>query len=256
MLTTNLLTLLKSLNSYESTLDELEASGKFAETYFSALTNGQSPKEEKTKESLTKQMKRLQEERRKKEGIQEEELPDKVPQQEKRKRFSFGYITLQVILAPIRTFWLYIVATMTQSQERYHIINQHKKKTRHTRLMEPLMEFLFIACQVQQKPILQWTWQMLAMFFWPLIRVFGGGLLIDKFLEQTVLHLLSEDYIVSYLRLGSDLLWPDGVFLQRATPPTPLQREQMRERAERLLTISIPGKLQLLLSHILMCDDS
>lgn len=45
-----------------------------------------------------------------------------------------------------------------------------------------------------------------------------------------------------YLRLGSDLLWPDGVFMQRVDPPTPLQREQMRVRAERLLTISIPGK--------------
>jgi hypothetical protein len=196
----------------------------------------------KEQESLTKQMQRLQEERKKKEGIDDEELLDKDIPQEKRKRFSFGYITLQVILAPIRTVWLYLIATMTQSQERYHIINQHKKKTRHTRLMEPMMEFLFIACQVQQKPILQWAWQMLAMFFWPLIRVFGGGLLIDKFLEQTVLHLLSEDHIVFYLRLGSDLLWPNGVFLQRSTPPTPLQREQMRERAERLLTISIPGK--------------
>jgi hypothetical protein len=62
-----------------------------------------------------------------------------------------------------------------------------------------------------------------------------------RFLEQTVLHLLSEDHVVFYLRLGSDLLWPDGEFLQRVDPPTPLQREQMRVRAERLLTISIPG---------------
>ena len=62
-----------------------------------------------------------------------------------------------------------------------------------------------------------------------------------RFLEQTVLHLLSEDHIVFYLRLGSDLLWPDGVFMQRVDPPTPLQREQTRVRAERLLTISIPG---------------
>jgi hypothetical protein len=62
-------------------------------------------------------------------------------------------------------------------------------------------------------------------------------------LEQTVLHLLSEDHIVFYLRLGSDLLWPDGVFLQRAEPATPLQKEQTRVRAERLLTLSIPGKI-------------
>lgn len=63
-----------------------------------------------------------------------------------------------------------------------------------------------------------------------------------------MLHLLSEDHIVFYLRLGSDLLWPDGVFLQRADPPTPLQREQMRVRAERLLTLSIPGKCYVKLS--------
>ncbi|RCI04881.1 sorting nexin 25 [Rhizopus stolonifer] len=80
------------------------------------------------------------------------------------------------------------------------------------------------------------------MFFWPLIRVFGGGLLVDKFLEQTVLHMLSEDHIVFYLRMGSDLLWPEGVFIQKADPPTPLQREQMRVRAERLLTVVIPEK--------------
>lgn len=271
------------LGSYETTLDALEASAHFQETYFSALTNGQSPpklkeelkstpfmssndvktaaaaaaaaadaaaavaKKEQEAESLAKQMQRLQEERRKKEGklgddVLEEELPQQEPQ-EPRKRFSFAYITLQVLLAPFRTFWMYIMATMTQSQEHYHRVNQHKKRTRQMRLVEPIMEFVFIACQVKERPVLQWAWQMMAMFFWPLVRVFGGGLLIDKFLEQTVLHVLSEDHIVFYLRLGSDLLWPDGVFIQRADPPTPLQREQMRERAERLLTIAIPGEL-------------
>jgi hypothetical protein len=272
------------LSNYESTLDELEASGHFQETFFSALTNGQSPSklkasleeaknhtpfvssqdakaaavnaavknkkkgDQQAEETLTKQMQRLQQERRLKEGIdivaadEEEELKDDNVKKTTRKRFSFGYITLQVILAPFRTFWFYIMATMTQSQERYQQINQHKKRTRQQRLVEPVMEFVNIACLVQERPILQWAWQMLAMLFWPLIRVFGGGLLIDKFLEQTVLHLLSEDHMVFYLRLGSDLLWPDGVFIQRADPPTPLQREQMRVRAERLLTISIPGK--------------
>jgi hypothetical protein len=193
-------------------------------------------------------MQRLQEERRKKEGLLEEDTMDQglaEQQQQPRKRFSFGYITLQVLLAPFRSFWLYIMATMTQSQEHFHRVNQHKKRTRQMRLVEPLMEFVFIACQVEERPVLQWAWQMLAMFFWPLIRVFGGGLLIDKFLEQTVLHVLSEDHIVFYLRLGIDLLWPDGVFLQRADLPTPLQREQMRVRAEKLLTISIPGKTKL-----------
>lgn len=270
-------------------MDELEASGQFQETFFSALTNGQSPSKLKASleeaknntpfvnsqdakvtafstakdkikkkaaavesETLTKQMQRLQQERRLKEGIdvtkdeEEEEEEEKKQDAKKttRKRFSFGYITLQVILQPFRTFWFYIMATMTQSQERYQQINQHKKRTRQQRLVEPVMEFINIACLVQERPILQWAWQMLAMFFWPLIRVFGGGLLIDKFLEQTVLHLLSEDHVVFYLRLGSDLLWPDGVFIQRADPPTPLQREQMRVRAERLLTISIPGKIK------------
>ncbi|KAI8646583.1 PXA domain-containing protein [Parasitella parasitica] len=280
----------KLLGSYEATLDELEASAQFQETYFSALTNGQSPhvleqetkspqfvssndakhaaafttsttstttsttaaaaaaimtKKEQEAESLTKQMQRLQEERRKKEGksgqeILEEELPQQEPQ-EPRKRFSFAYITLQVLLAPFRTFWMYIMATMSQSQEHYHRVNQYKKRTRQVRLVEPIMDLIFRACQVEERPVLQWAWQMMAMFFWPLVRVFGGGLLIDKFLEQAVLHVLSEDHIVFYLRLGSDLLWPDGVFLQRSDPPTPLQREQMRERAERLLTVAIPA---------------
>ncbi|CEP07781.1 hypothetical protein [Parasitella parasitica] len=288
--------------SYEAPLDKLEASAQFQETYFSALTNGQSPhasltqetksaqflssnetkpttatttatatatakatvaataavvstvtatttdtaEKELEAESLTKQMQRLQEERRKKEGqsgqeiLLEEELPQQEPQ-EPRKRFSLGYITLQVLLAPFRTFWMYMMATMTQSQEHYHRVNRHKKRTRQVRLVEPIMELVFTACLVKERPILQWAWQMMAMFFWPLVRVFGGGLLIDKFLEQAVLHVLSEDHIVFYLRLGSDLLWPDGVFIQRSDPPTPLQREQMRERAERLLTVAIPA---------------
>lgn len=74
--------------------------------------------------------------------------------------------------------------------------------------------------------------------------------MVIRFLEQAVFYLLSEDHIVFYLRLGSDLLWPDGVFLQRADPPTPLQREQMRVRAERLLTLAIPGKLTIIWTPI------
>lgn len=66
---------------------------------------------------------------------------------------------------------------------------------------------------------------------------------MNRFLEQTVLHLLSEDHVVFYLRLGIDLLWPNGEFMERSEPTTPLQREQMRVRAERLLTISIPRKI-------------
>ncbi|KAI8081060.1 hypothetical protein BDF21DRAFT_438380 [Thamnidium elegans] len=200
----------KLLSSYESTLDELEASGQFSETFFSALTNGQSPSKlnkakvntsflssqdvkdaaiaaehakllaKEKEESLTKQMQRLQEERRLKEGadIVIEEEPHTTAAH--RRRFSFGYITLQVLMAPFRTFWFYIMATMTQSQEHYQRINQHKKRTRQMRLVEPVMEFITMACLVEDRPVLQWAWQMLAMFVWPLIRVFGGGLLIDK----------------------------------------------------------------------------
>lgn len=130
-------------------------------------------------ESLTKQMQRLQEERRLKEGI--DVVIDEEPHTTTtRRRFSFGYITLQVLMGPFRTFWFYIMATMTQSQERYQRVNQHKKQTRQMRLVEPLMEFVSIACLVEDRPVLQWAWHMLGMFVWPLIRVFGGGLLIDK----------------------------------------------------------------------------
>ncbi|KAI8364941.1 PXA domain-containing protein [Blakeslea trispora] len=254
----------KLLASYETALDELEASGKFAETYYSASTNEQikiklkeqsinhtdqsSVRNREQQEGLTKQMQRLQEKRREKEGldVNEEDLHTQTPPSEKpasRRKFSFGYITLQVFLAPFHTLWLYIMATLTQSHERYHRVNQHKKRTRQARLIEPLMDLVFIVCRIEEKPVLQWTWQMIGMFFWPLIRVFGGALLVDKFLEQTVLHLLSEDHIVFYLRLGSDMLWPDGVFIQRTDPPTPLQKEQMRTRAERLLTVAIPERV-------------
>ena len=61
-----------------------------------------------------------------------------------------------------------------------------------------------------------------------------------RFLEQTILHVLSEPFLVFYLRLGRDLLWPNGVLVRRGVPPTPLQREQMRIRAERLLVLALP----------------
>lgn len=178
--------------AYEPKLDELEASGKFAQTYFSALTNGKpqsdpfQPKakkeEEKEDESLTKQMQRLQEKRRLQgqEIVVETDEPEADSVANRRQRFSFGYIILQVFLAPIRSFWTYLVATFTQSQERYQRVNQHKKLTGQMRMIEPIMEFFYAACLVQERPLLQFAWQMLAMFFWPIIRVFGGGLLIDK----------------------------------------------------------------------------
>ncbi|ORE04302.1 hypothetical protein BCV72DRAFT_251335 [Rhizopus microsporus var. microsporus] len=180
----------KLLAPFEPELDKLESSGKFAETYFSALTNGQSfQKQTKTisdqpeeDDSLTKHMQQLQEKRR----LQGQEVtvdaddPKGDSTAADHRQFSFGYITLQVFLAPIRSFWLYLVATVTHSQERYQRVTQHKKQTRQVRLIEPVMEFVHIACQIQDRPLLQFAWQMLAMFFWPLIRVFGGGLLIDK----------------------------------------------------------------------------
>ncbi|ORZ23239.1 hypothetical protein BCR42DRAFT_131983 [Absidia repens] len=63
---------------------------------------------------------------------------------------------------------------------------------------------------------------------------------MHRFLEQTILHVLSEPFLVFYLRLGRDLLWPDGVLIQRGPAVTPLQREQMRIRAERLLVVALP----------------
>jgi site-specific recombinase XerD len=165
-------------------LDELEASGQFAETYFSALTNNNITKQKPTptkptnQERLTKQMQRLQEKRRL-QGDEIEEL-DNEQTEATRRRFSFAYITLQVLLSPFRTFYYYLMATLTQSQERYQRVTQHKKRTRHMRLVESWMGFINEACLVENRPVLQWAWQMMAMFFWPLVRVFGGGLLIDK----------------------------------------------------------------------------
>ncbi|ORZ23238.1 hypothetical protein BCR42DRAFT_131975 [Absidia repens] len=94
--------------------------------------------------------------------------------------FSFGYITLQVLLSPFRSFYFYLQAIFTHSQQRYHQVNRHQKKTRHVRLIEPITKFLRVAFLVDDRPVVQWGWQMIAMFLWPILRVFGGGLLIDK----------------------------------------------------------------------------
>ncbi|KAI8989550.1 PXA domain-containing protein [Pilobolus umbonatus] len=188
----------KLLATYEPLLDDLEATGQFSETYFSALTNNPLHTKNKTsadevktsmsdsnlspaeEESLTKQMQRLQEKRRL-QGDAVDEV-DEPSEQSKttRRHFSFGYITLQVILSPIRTLWLYILAALTQSQERYYRVNEHKKRTRQVQLVEPAMEFIRIACQVEDNPMLNWAWQMFAMFFWPIVRVLGGGTFVDK----------------------------------------------------------------------------
>ncbi|KAI8390819.1 PXA domain-containing protein [Radiomyces spectabilis] len=273
----------KLCENYADKLDNLESTGQMAETYFSAVTNetesssqqtsspapddsvtsiqaalidaqnqqlmdNTPPIDERTTtkkegEGLSTRLRRLKE--RQNELPEEEALEDVTNEERthKRRPFSFGYITLQLLLAPIRSLWLSLTVLFTNSQERYQKIHQHKKRTRHMRLVEPSMQFMRIAFLLEDRPILQWAWQMIAMFVWPLVRVFGGGVLVDKFLELSILHVLSEDHIAYYLRCGRDLLWPDGVFLRKADPSTPLQREYMRVRAERLLTASLPLSL-------------
>ncbi|KAI9497815.1 PXA domain-containing protein [Zychaea mexicana] len=195
------------------------------------------------KESLPSHMQRLQEKRRQ-EGDElmdagREELD--AARKHERQRFSFIYITLQVILSPIRALWLYIMAALTHSQERYQQVAKHTKRTRHVRLLEPWMYFVRVAFLVDDRPVLQWMWYMAGMFLWPLVRVLGGGLLVDKFLEQAILYILSEDNLVYYLQLGRYLLWPNGTFLRKGEPVSDEEKEQLRIRAERLLTVSFPG---------------
>ena len=137
---------------------------------------------EKENESLPSHMQRLQEKRRQ----QGDELVDAGRDEldgakaHERRHFSFIYITLQVMLAPIQTMWLDLTALLTSSQERYQQVAQHTKRTRHVRLLEPWMHFIRIAFLVDDRPVLQWTWSMVGMFLWPLVRVLGGGLLVDK----------------------------------------------------------------------------
>ncbi|KAL0076500.1 PXA domain-containing protein [Phycomyces blakesleeanus] len=273
----------KLLVGFDPLVDALEATGMFSDPYEDqqkhsgppspVLTHLQSALKEAqmtdlakgTKEStvpvsvpdriaetddLARQLQRLQEKRRLQgdesvEAELEEEGIEGTPQ--KRRHFSFGYITLQVVLAPFRAFWVYIMAALTHSQERYHQLTQHKQRTRRIRLVEPVMQFLRVAFLVEHRVVLEWMWQMVSMFIWPLLRMFGVGVLVDKFLEQTILHFLSEDHLVFYLQLGRDLLWSNGIFIQRAEPTTPLEEEQMRIRAERLLLVSLPASVRMTL---------
>ncbi|KAI9274455.1 PXA domain-containing protein [Phascolomyces articulosus] len=197
---------------------------------------------EPKKESMASHMQRLQEKRRQ-EGDDlmdagREELD--AAHKHERQRFSFIYITLQVMLSPIRALWLYVMAALTHSQERYQQVAKHTKRTRHVRLLEPWMHFVRVAVLVDDRPVLQWMWYMVGMFLWPLVRVLGGGLLVDKFLEQTILHILSEDNLVYYLQLGRNLLWPNGRFLRKGEPVSDEEKERLRIKAERLITVSIP----------------
>ncbi|CAO3645073.1 unnamed protein product [Cunninghamella blakesleeana] len=200
---------------------------------------------EEEEEGLSGKLRRLQaiqKEQRQQQGLNDpyDDLTTNATTFTSQRLFSFGYIILQVVLSPFRSLYFYLQALFTHSQQRYRQVNRHQKRTRHARLIEPTTKFLRIAFLIDDRPVVQWGWQMIAMFLWPILRVFGGGLLIDKFLEQMILHVLSEPFLVFYLRLGRELLWPNGVFMQRGKPVTPLQREQMRIRAERLLAIALP----------------
>ena len=62
-----------------------------------------------------------------------------------------------------------------------------------------------------------------------------------RFLEQTIMHFLDEDQLVYYLQLGRNLLWPDGQFIRKGEPVTAREKEHMRIRVERLLTVCFPG---------------
>ncbi|KAI8145827.1 PXA domain-containing protein [Fennellomyces sp. T-0311] len=200
----------KLLDSYTPIVEELEASNTFtvapeppqpeppqppqpnkkplkkqleeAQTTELTASPPKSTKSDPKKESLPSHMQRLQEKRRQ-EGddlidVGREELD--AAQKHERQRFSFVYISLQVMLAPIRALWLYLVAALTHSQERYQQVAQHRKRTRHVRLLEPWMHFVRVAFLVDDRPVLQWMWYMVGMFLWPLVRVLGGGLLVDK----------------------------------------------------------------------------
>ncbi|KAI8067124.1 PXA domain-containing protein [Gongronella butleri] len=246
----------KLLSNYIPLLNEMETQGQFAGTYFSDLTHEPAEPVAKKKDGggdddedpgLFAKLRRLQaqqQQQRQQQGV--DDPYDRLTTWAKTtttttyQLFSFGYIALQVLLSPLRTLYYAWHAFFTQSQEQYHRVNQHKKRTRHVRLIEPVTQLLRVVMAVDDRPIVLWGWQMMAMFVWPILRVFGGGLLVDKFLEQTILHVLSEPFLVFYLRLGRDLLWPNGVLVRRGVPPTPLQREQMRIRAERLLVLALP----------------
>ncbi|KAI9311007.1 hypothetical protein BX666DRAFT_2002509, partial [Dichotomocladium elegans] len=135
----------------------------------------------KKEKDLSSHMERLQEMRRQ-EGDElvdaGRDALDGINARERR-HFSFVYITLQVMLAPMQAMWLYLMAALTRSQERYQQVAQHTKRTRHVRLLEPWMEFFRIAFLVDDRPVLQWSWAMVSMFLWPLVRVLGFGLLVD-----------------------------------------------------------------------------
>lgn len=154
-----------------------------------SIQNEKTVKEEEIttdeEEGLSGKLRRLQaiqKEQRQQQGVNDpyDDLTTNSTTFTSQRLFSFGYITLQVVLSPFRSLYFYLQALFTHSQQRYHQVNRHQKRTRHARLIEPTTKFLRIAFLVDDRPVVQWGWQMIAMFLWPILRVFGGGLLIDK----------------------------------------------------------------------------
>jgi hypothetical protein len=102
------------------------------------------------------------------------------PPQKPPRRYSMRFISLQVLLAPLQTIWLYLMSLFTASQEQYQYVVRQRKKSRHVRLEEPLLRFAEIALSVEDKPVVLWAWRMIGMFIWPIVRMLGAGIFLDK----------------------------------------------------------------------------
>ncbi|KAI8581212.1 hypothetical protein K450DRAFT_270399 [Umbelopsis ramanniana AG] len=164
-----------------------------------------------------------------------------LPQPEKPpRRYSMRFISLQVILAPLQNMWFYIISLLTLSQERYQHVVRQRKKSRHVRLEDPVLRFTEVAFCVEDRPVVLWAWRMVGMFIWPIARILGGGVFTDKFLEQSVYHLLSEQRLVYYMQIGRETLWPGGKFVTAGTLPTEEEQNALRIQAERKLVLAIP----------------
>ncbi|KAM3589787.1 hypothetical protein VKS41_000640 [Umbelopsis sp. WA50703] len=169
------------------------------------------------------------------------------PPQKPPRRYSMRFISLQVLLAPLQTIWLYLMSLFTASQEQYQYVVRQRKKSRHVRLEEPLLRFAEIALSVEDKPVVLWAWRMIGMFIWPIVRMLGAGIFLDKFMEQSVYHLLSEQRIVYYLQMGRETLWPGGKFMTAAPTPTEEEQQELRIQAERKLVLAMPDIAERLL---------
>ncbi|KAJ2957283.1 hypothetical protein NQZ79_g6993 [Umbelopsis isabellina] len=169
------------------------------------------------------------------------------PPQKPPRRYSMRFISLQVLLAPLQSMWLYLMSLFTASQEQYQYVVRQRKKSKHVRLEEPLLRFAEVALSVEEKPVVLWAWRMIGMFIWPIVRMLGVGIFLDKFLEQSVYHLLSEQRIVYYLQMGRETLWPGGKFMTAAPTPTEEEQQDLRIQAERKLVLALPDIAERLL---------